>query len=205
MHHWSHTTTTHNLYTSVHHFPIPHLSTAKKNLATSESLQEQAILINKVNKVLYPPFRDTPFQFDLTKGAAVHNSKLLSKYNYDINKALNTIAPGTKLEYGSEFRPPSDPEPILHHHPLWSRTKAILLQGCNIKLSYQDPQVEREDLKLGLQCGNHKGAVSQAKDLTILIKKGRNIWLHPSSRNKISQTGGRRSLGSTQHTRTMEN
>ena len=54
---------------------------------------------------------------------------------------------------------------------MWPQTKDILLKGCDIKLKHQEPDIEREDLKLGLQRGNHKGAVSQAKDLTTLITK----------------------------------
>ena len=150
---------------------ISNLCLPLKEPATSESLQKQALLINKVNRILYPPFKDTPFNFSLTKTAAQNNSELIKKYNYNFEMALNATAPGTQLEYGSEFRPTSDLEPILHHHPLWPRTKEILLSGCDIKLSHQDTEIEREDLKLGLRRGNHKGAVSQAKDLTTLIKK----------------------------------
>ena len=131
----------------------------------------QSKLIDKVSQQVYPPFKNTPFQFSMTKNAAEHNSQLLPQYNYNLEDTLTATSIGTQLEYGTEFRPTHDLEPLLKHHPLWKRTKDIINQGCNVAIKPQDINMEREDLKLGLQRGNHKGAVNQDANLQSLLNK----------------------------------
>ena len=139
--------------------------------STQKSLKQQADMIHRLSLKTYPKFQDTPFIFTLSKKAAEHNSKIIAKYDYDMEKVLNATTKNTQLEYGSEFRPSSDLEPILTNHPLWPKTKDILNQGCNVAFSHQDIKIEKEDLQLGLKRGNHKGAVNQNDDLTTLITK----------------------------------
>ena len=131
----------------------------------------QAKLLAITSAKTYPSFKDTPFQFAMTKDAAKHNSQLLSKYNYNLEETLAATSIGTQLEYGSEFRPTQDLEPLLRHHPLWPKAKDILNKGCTVAIEPQDNETEREDLKLGLQRGNHKGAVNQDDDLQSLLNK----------------------------------
>ena len=45
------------------------------------------------------------------------------------------------------------------------------MKGCMISLTPQDAALEREDLELGLQLGNHKGAVNQSQVLNTLVTK----------------------------------
>ena len=128
-------------------------------------------MIHHLSSKSYPKFQDTPFIFNLTKSAAEHNSKIIEKYDHDMEKVLNATTKNTQLEYGSESRPSSDLEPILINHPLWQKTKAILTKGSNVKISHQDILIEKEDLQLGLKRGNHKGAKTQNDELTSLITK----------------------------------
>ena len=45
-----------------------------------------------------------PFQFDVTNAAIIHNSKLLKKYNFDLEALLNDHQ-HTSVAFGSKFRP----------------------------------------------------------------------------------------------------
>ena len=79
--------------------------------------------------------------------------------------------PNTNLEYGSEFRPTSDLEPLLSSHPLWERTKDILDNGVNVALTQIDDDKEIEDIVAGVKRGNHKGAIQQKSTLNKLVGK----------------------------------
>ena len=119
----------------------------------------------------YPSFKDTPFQFTLTKEAAVHNSAIIAAHKYDLLETFKSTTKNTQLAYGSEFRPAKDLEPILHHHQLWNRTKQLLLKGSTIPLLVSNPDLDKKDVTLGLQRGNHKGAKNQPKLLHKLVSK----------------------------------
>ena len=134
-------------------------------------MAHQANLIHALSTKTYPPFQNTPFDFSLNKNAAAHNSHILAQHDHDLEKTLAAVSPGTQLEFGSEFRPVQDLQPILMHHPLWQRTKAILTQGCKVHLVPIDKDTEREDLIIGLERGNHKGALNQPKELITLVHK----------------------------------
>ena len=106
----------------------------------------------------YPLFQETPFKFAMSMDAAKHNSTILQQHGFDIPAVFNAITAGTQLEYGSEFRPASKLEPILQNHSLWERTKRLLQHGSTIPLQQSDPEIDKLDVSLGLQRGNHKGA-----------------------------------------------
>ena len=89
-----------------------------------------------------------------------HNSKILERFDFDFDAALEANSSGTNLIYGSEFRPVYEFEPLLQTHELWPRTKAMLANGVQIPPESMNPQEEKENLHLGIICGNHKGAVS---------------------------------------------
>ena len=48
----------------------------------------QAKLLAITSAKTYPSFKDTTFQFAMTKDTAEHNSQLLSKYNYNLEETL---------------------------------------------------------------------------------------------------------------------
>lgn len=62
--------------------------------------------MNKIKKILSdnPPVpTSTPFIFENTKNGAIHNSKILESFNFDITKAIAAF-PNSHISYGSEFR-----------------------------------------------------------------------------------------------------
>ena len=65
----------------------------------------------------------------------------------------------------------ADLEQLLHQHPLWTRTKSILQNGSKMPLDKLDKTIEKEDLVLGLERGNHKGATLRRNDLDKLVDK----------------------------------
>ena len=134
-------------------------------------MAHQADLIHELSTKTYPPFQNTQFDFSLNIKAAKHNSHILEQHDYNLEKTLAAVSPGTQLESGSEFRPVPDLEPILMHHPLWQRAKTILTQGCTVQLTPIDKTTEKEDISRGLERGNHKGALNQPKELITLVHK----------------------------------
>ena len=58
----------------------------------------------------------TPFNFQLTKEAADHNSTILQQYDYDMVKTI-AAHPCSHISYGSEFRAPSQLHQLLHRSP----------------------------------------------------------------------------------------
>ncbi len=79
-------------------------------------------LISLIKNVMGTPC-DMPsapkFSFELSNKAAMHNLKLLRKYQFDLSKALeaNNDSP---LGPGKKFKPPSVLHKIFSLHPLWS-------------------------------------------------------------------------------------
>ena len=135
------------------------------------SQQRQIASITKLMSTTYPPLKPSPFQFKHTHAAASHNSKILAAHNFDLSKTLHNTTMNTHLQYGSKFRPPEDLEQLLQDHPLWLRTKKILEQGSTMPLEAMTPEMEKEDLLLGIERGNHKGATSQRPTLDKLVSK----------------------------------
>ena len=119
----------------------------------------------------YPDLSTNPFLFEFTNKAAKHNSKILEQKRWDLEEALRVAAPGTHLQYGSEFRPVSDLEPLLEENELWPKTKAMLQHGVKIPIDNLPEEVAKEDLSKGLVRGDHKGATKQTKLLKQLITK----------------------------------
>ena len=116
--------------------------------------------MNKIKKIL----RDnptvptsTPFLFENTKNAAIHNSKILESFNFDITKTIAAF-PHSHISYGSEFRNPTALEPLLNKHPFWPSVKQSLSKGAKFPLSRLNNKRRLEDLKCAIKRGNHKSA-----------------------------------------------
>jgi hypothetical protein len=75
----------------------------------------------------------------------------------------------TPLGYGSEFRPISILEPLLHQHPYWEKFKTLLTLGSDWPLDPITEETRILDLTEALQFGNHKEAVKNPSLLTSLI------------------------------------
>ncbi len=102
------------------------------------------------------------FVFDMTEEATKKNFRILKKYDFDLEKAINAQN-SSPLGYGSEFRPPQTLRRIFKHHPLWERMECLLIGGSKWPLTEISKSDRTADLTNALQFGNHKGA-SQKPD-----------------------------------------
>ena len=110
------------------------------------------------------------FVFDFTNEAAEKNFLVLSKYDFDVEKAIRAQA-GSPVGYGSEFRPTHQLEKVFSRHPNWLRMKSILENGSDWPLEDLDYETRLSDLEEALQFGNHKGASLKPELLEKLITK----------------------------------
>ena len=102
------------------------------------------------------------------------NSKIvviLKANDNDLAKTLSTACHNSHLTYGSEFRPPVDLEDLLSDHELWIITSILLSHGSTVPLEYMSPVIEAQHSTLGLDHGNHKGALAQQLLLHELVDK----------------------------------
>ena len=68
-----------------------------------------------VNRQTVPAPKPSLFAFEYTQEAALKNSTILKKYDYDIAKAIEA-QPNTIVSYGSEVRPMEQLDVLLHNH-----------------------------------------------------------------------------------------
>ena len=141
----------------------------------------------------------------MTKEAAAHNSAIIANNDYDFTKTLEATSPGTQLAYGSEFRPAKELEPIFHHHELWDRTNRLLQQGSTIPLLSSNPTLDKEDVKLGLERGNHKGAAKQPELLNTLVTKDVTHGFALPITMEAAANIKKQPMGTTQYHREVDN
>ena len=104
----------------------------------------------------------------MNRQAAEANWTVLSSYNGDIQKALESQH-RSQLGYGSEFRSSSTLEPLFHSHCLWPKMQTILKSGAIFPLDPIDESSRKLDLDEALKMGNHKGAIKQPQILENLM------------------------------------
>jgi len=129
--------------------------------------------IQKIKKIMEDnpkPLSPSPFKYELSNEAAVHNSNILRKYNYDLTRVI-AAHPNTELSYGSEFRSPESLQPILQSHRHWNYIKSSLTHGVKAKFKKLSNSTRLDDLKAALKRGNHKSAKSWDADLMNLVTK----------------------------------
>ena len=83
------------------------------------------ILTSKV-----PTPHRSEFLFELSQKAAIHNSNLLEKYEFDMAKAIKAN-PNSIISPGSELRPIDQLSSILAHHPYFPLLKESLQKGID--------------------------------------------------------------------------
>ena len=152
--------------------------------------------VHDIQSLLQHEYKDLSpniFQFKHTAAAAMHNTSILSKHNFDLEAMFSQTTENTHLQMGSEFRPTVDLQPLLATYPLWTRIKNLFNKGVEIPLTPMDTEEEMEDNKAILQRGNHKGATSQPSLLNKLVTKDIEhafaLPISPASTLKIK--GGR--------------
>jgi hypothetical protein len=60
------------------------------------------------------------------------------------------------LLFGSNFKPSSDLEELLHHHPFWNKLKEVIDHGAKFPLSQISREDRINDLNFLLKRGSHK-------------------------------------------------
>ena len=143
-------------------------------------------LPNVISKLLHSRSRlhQPLFKFEASQEAASHNWTLLKDNNFNLEKLLNP-ANHCITNYGSEFKPTNELDPLLSHHPRWIELKDRLDNGVTFPLSPLDEASRKQDLMHAYIRGNHKSAKKEETHLADAmekeISKGWNIIL-PDSR-----------------------
>ena len=88
------------------------------------------------------------------------------------------------ITYGSEFRPTSILQPLMHRHPIWEKTSHILNNGTTFPLTQIDDKLRHKDLLAALEYKNHNSAhpitSSLAKHMSTEIEHGWSLPLPPN-------------------------
>jgi hypothetical protein len=97
--------------------------------------------------------------FEFSMEAAIHNSKILETYGYDLTKAIE--AEGfSHLSMGSELRPLNQLRPLIGHHPYFHELEEMISNG----ISYPAPDLPEDtrvqQLKAQIKKGNQKSALT---------------------------------------------
>ena len=130
-------------------------------------------LINKIKQILKTPNKPlskSPFKYELTAEAAIHNSTILEKFGFDLTRLI-AAHPNTEISHGSEFRKPSVLEPILEDHEYWPYIKDSLIHGVKTKFTKINETDRKSDLEEAIHRGNHKSASERPDDLKRLVDK----------------------------------
>jgi hypothetical protein len=101
------------------------------------------------------------------------NASILEKYNYDLNSIITSSHP-SPISCSSEFKPSSDLQEILQHHPNWPHLEIILDKGATFPLRPISQQDRITDLNFHLERGNHKSTLKFKKMLDPIISEDVN-------------------------------
>ena len=107
-----------------------------------------------------PPTKTKLRRIRIHKKAALKNSLILKKYDYDFTKAIEA-QPGTTVSYGSEVRPTEQLEVLLHNHPNFPRFWSNMTKGISYSLEELDEETRLDMLNKQLQKGNHKSTMDE--------------------------------------------
>ena len=142
-----------------------------------------------INTPICPPSK-SPIKYAFTNVAMLHNSKILKRHNYDIDNLISSY-PGSDLSYGSEFRPTSILEPLLHKYHSWEQFQKYCTSGFNAEFNDLSDEQRLKDMQAALLCGNHKSAKDNVEVLKEnIIKETRTGFQFPFSPDDIKKIKG---------------
>ena len=124
-------------------------------------------LISTVSNRPSPPLMPSLFSFELSPEAAQRNYCVLRKFG-SLEQAIEQQK-DSPVGYGSEFRHPTELEPILHLHPNWPHFRRLLKEGSDSPIENITEEERIADVHEALGFGNHKGATLNADTLRSLI------------------------------------
>jgi hypothetical protein len=111
----------------------------------------------------------TPPKFSLEqiRAAAMHNISILSKYKFNLRRALEANK-DSPFGPGKEFKLP---DKFFCLHPLWPKMQRILKNGSKWPLTEIRKKERQQEVINALTFGNHKGALAKLELLWKLIGK----------------------------------
>lgn len=116
--------------------------------------------IRKVAALVEKDLNTSQFIFEDAHDAAVWNSNILQKYEYDFEKAV-AAEENSILTPGSEFRSIDNIAKIWKHRENWKKIRSILAHGCIYPLDKEQPEeIRKKDLEEMVKRGNHKSALT---------------------------------------------
>jgi hypothetical protein len=140
-------------------------------------------LIQAILDTPSPTFKKSPFIFENTKKARVHNSRILEQFDFDFRAAMNSFDKSV-IHPGSEFRDSELLEPLLKDHPDWVILKEIMDLGVDLGLDpskIRDEETRLKDFDDALRKGNsgtmkdHLAKETVAKNQEKEVSYGRTI------------------------------
>ena len=114
----------------------------------------------------------------------------MKKFNYDLKKAIEA-QPGTTVSPGSEVRPPSQLDVLLHNHKNYERFRHNTLNGISYPLEDIDDETRIGQNNELLAHGNHKSALEEEaiphvnKAVKTDVLRGFSIILTPECAARI--------------------
>ena len=100
------------------------------------------------------------FKFEVTLEAAKHNTMILEKFDYDLEKAIQAQG-STNLSMGAELRPSNQLEPLLRHHPNFKKLEEIVQQGVIYPQTDLSEEERQQEVEEQLEKGNQKSALAE--------------------------------------------
>ncbi len=117
-------------------------------------------IANTIINTNHPAPAHPEFVFQLCREAALQNlCVLMDRYHGDIGLAIANQQ-NSPLGYGSEFRPVSLLQPLLHLHPYCTKFEELLTKGSHWPLDIILESDRQANVAEALAFGNHKEAVN---------------------------------------------
>ena len=133
----------------------------------------QIDIVQEVKRLLIQqsPLEPPKFKFTISPTAAEYNFNLLQENDFNLDLLLNDKSRPSITDYGSEFKPTSQLEPLLKNHHRWATLKRLLENGSKWKLTDVEKEAQSKDREAALIRGNHKSANKHSKFLESAISK----------------------------------
>ena len=100
------------------------------------------------------------FDFNFTVEAAQHNSRILEKYNFDLETAIEAQE-STEQSMGSELRPVDQLSALFHHHPKVDPISEAATVGVDYPVDDLPEETRKELVANRLKKGNQKSALNK--------------------------------------------
>lgn len=107
------------------------------------------------------------YKFENIREIANYDTAILKRSKYDFIRALAKET-GTRLQPGSESRTSQTLQVLLGEHEHWDKMNEIMTHGVSYSLKDLPEQIRKDDLEYMIARGNHKSAISEENEVTLL-------------------------------------